>query len=107
MVRDIHNTKIIDLEALDNFASDPIISNNQWLKIKNVNQAKKVNLSFKFHTLTREEYDYFPFNVVFCFSDQRVEIFEVDGTRDEYEINFYNVEVGNNSLELYMANLLP
>ena len=102
MVRDIHSTKIIDIEALDSFASDPIISNNQWLKIKNVNQAKKVNLSFKFHTLTREEYDYFPFNVVFCFSDQRVEIFEVDGTRDEYEINFYNLEVENNSLELYI-----
>ena len=96
------NVKTIDLEALDSFASDPIISNNQWLKIKNVSQDKKVNLSFNFHTLAREEYDYFPFNVVFCFSDQRVEIFEVDGTRDEYEINFYNLEVENNSLELYI-----
>ena len=63
------DVKIINLDRMDTFASDPIILNNQWLKIKNVNQAKKVNLSFKFHTLTREEYDYFPFNVVFCFSD--------------------------------------
>jgi hypothetical protein len=74
MVRDIHRTKIIDIEALDSFASDPIISNNQWLKIKNVNQAKKVNLSFKFQTLAREE----------------------------YEINFYNVEVENNGLEIHI-----
>jgi len=74
MVRDIHRTKIIDIEALDSFASDPIILNNQWLKIKNVNQAKKVNLSFKFQTLAREE----------------------------YEINFYNVEVENNGLEIHI-----
>jgi len=96
------NVKAIDLEALDNFALDPIISNNQWLKIKNINQVKKVNLNFKFNTLAREEYDYFPFNVVFCFSDRRVEIFEVDGIKDEYEINFQNIEIENNSIDIYI-----
>jgi len=93
------NEVLIDFQDFENYEKNPSIATGNFVRLININQIDGLyDIKIDCRIFSLEKYAYFPFYIEFILSNNRVEIFKIDGKSQSYEVNLRNVEIKKGSV---------